>query len=169
MKSFKDKISEENSKIKTVKELRAENEMIDRYFQTADFLFSHEADVISPNTLLRMGGALASILPYFGQRAARSRGERDIFENILSQEEKAITLSILDANPGYKVTQARAEASEMLSEKKSELVILELIKNQDEALFEGCKTVIMFIQSILSQKKAERFTSSEMINNSADA
>lgn len=167
--TFEEKFNSQKSKIKNIKTLREEDEMVDRYFQTADFIFARNADELSPNNLLRMGGALASILPYFGQRAAKSRGERDIFENILSQEEKAITLSILDANSGYKVTQARAEASEVLSEKKSELVILELIKNQDEALFEGCKTVIMFIQSILSQKKAERFTSSEMIDNSIDA
>ncbi len=167
--TFEEKFSSQRAKIKDVKTLRAEDEMVDRYFQTADYIFARHADELSPNTLLRMGGALSSILPYFGQRAARTRADRDIFENLLSQEEKAITLSILDANSGYKVTQARAEASEMLSVKKNELVILEAIKNQDEALFDGCKTVIMFIQSILSQKKAERFTSAEMINNSTDA
>lgn len=166
--TFQEKIAIQNSKIKTISELRKEDGMVDRYFHTADFLFSHDADVISPNTLLRMGGMLSSILPYFAQKAARARAERDIYENTLSQEEKALTLSIIDSNAGYKVTQARAEVSEMLSEKKNELVLLEVVKNQHEALFDGCKTMIMFMQSILSQKKAERFTSGEMVNNSVD-
>ena len=54
--TFQEKIAIQNSKIKTISELRKEDGMVDRYFHTADFLFSHDADVISPNTLLRMGG-----------------------------------------------------------------------------------------------------------------
>lgn len=169
MTTFQEKFDREKNKIKSIKTLREEDEMVDRYFKSADYLFNNQADVLSPNYLLRVGGMLSSILPYFGQRAAKSRAERDILENLISQEEKILVLSILESRVGYKVTQAKAEASETLSERKNELIQLEVVKNQDEALFEGCKTMIMFTQSILSQKKAEQFTNSQLINNSSDA
>lgn len=165
MNNYQKKFSEQLAKVKTIEQLRKEDEIVDRMFKVTDYVYSHDADTIGETLLVRMGGSLTSIYAYLGQKSARTRAERDIAENILEQQKKALELAYINDGTGYKVTEARAKASEDLAEENNELVILEANKNQIETLADACKTTIMFIQSMLAIKKAEMHTSRQLNDN----
>ncbi len=159
---FREKCEKTMSSIETLKEFRENDEMVDFVMRQGRQLFDTPLDIQSRDILLRNGGKLTGAYAYLGQKSARSRAERDVYEQKSDEVMKELILKYVGSN--YKVTQARAKAS-MEMESLNELVLLKgAEKNQWENITNATQTMIMFIQSALRVKDAEIHQSSRMQN-----
>lgn len=125
-------------------------------FEYGATLMSEPLDKMNPDTLIRMGGKLAGLMPNLGQDLARARAERDVYEQKAKEMGKEIVLSYL-ANGEYKVTEAKARAELEMTELSELVVIKDGDKNKLENLHEACRAMVSFIQSVLSLRKQSLF------------
>lgn len=162
MTTFQIKFNEEFEKVKSIDQLREEDEMIGKFFKIADYIYQTDIDRVSPDLLQRFGGQLSSIFAYLGVKSANLRASRDIAENTLKQMEKQLLLTKLDGK--YKVSEARALVMQELGQEHDKLVIMEATKNQMEAIVEAIRNMLVFIQSVMKQLDAERKVSTKSFN-----
>jgi hypothetical protein len=141
--------------IKSIDQFRKEDTMVDMVFKIGKEIYKTPLDRASPTVLISHGSHLAGAYAYIGQKSARARAERDVFEQSIEEQEKALMLKFLDSQ--YKVTEARAEVAAELAEAKSQLIMYETVKNQWEAIEKGCSTMLSFVQSAIKMKENERF------------
>ena len=155
LSSFQLKCSVAMSKIRNYKQFEGDEEMVKLIMDTGRTLFEKDLDAMTPAILIRLGGKLAGVFGYLGQRSSYARAERDVYEQKAREVEKELLLSRLDEK--YKVTEARAIISSQMSELEEMVSVKEAEKLQWESIVESCQTMLMFIQSALKTKQAEGF------------
>lgn len=153
--SFRRKCDEAMTKITDYKEFENKEPMVKLILDTGRNLFDKDLDVMTTDMLLRIGGKLAGVFGYLGQRASYARAERDVYEQKASEVEKELLLTHLDEK--YKVTQARAMISKEMAQLREFVVQKEAEKNQWENLVEATSTMISFVQSAIKIKDGERY------------
>jgi len=160
---FKAKAEAALKRVPDIEEFRKEDEVVDAVLKIGSNLFAMPLDKQTPDTLLRIAGRLAGAYSYLGQKSARARSERDVFEQKLSETEKELMLKYLDDD--YKVTKARSQVSadvatlrEFVNEKEAE-------KNMWENITTACDRMLSCTQSAIKVKENERFQSSRTHSN----
>lgn len=159
-KEYAEAFSESMGRIKTIEQFRQSDPMVDYVFKVGRELFDTPLDQQSPDSLLATGGKLTGAFAYIGQMASRARAERDVAEQKAGEVEKRAVLALIRNN--YKVTEAKAKASDDVAEVMSDVLEKEATKNQWENIAEACQTMIMFIQSALRTKEGERRSEARM-------
>lgn len=153
------------TEIPTIEHLQETDEMIKMMFRYSREILETGLDVMSPDELLKIGGRLAGMYAYFGQKSAYARAERDIALSTYKQVKEALVLARLTDNKEYKVTHAKASAVDDLKDEENDTVRLEAVKNQWESITDSTKTLILFIQSALAIKKGEMAQSRNINDN----
>ncbi len=160
IEDFKERCSKTMEKINTLEQFRESDEMVDFVVRQGRSLFDTPLDVQAQDSLLRIGGKLTGAYAYFGQKSARARAERDVYEQKLDEVMKELILKYVGSN--YKVTQARAYASVETVELNEIILLKNSEKNQWENITNATQTMIMFIQSALRVKDSEYRQSNRM-------
>lgn len=160
---FKDKCTATLSSVKSLQEFRESDSMVDYVVTVGRSLFDTPLDQHSTDSLLRIGGKLTGAFAYLGQQAARARAERDVYEQKAKEVEKALVLQYVGHQ--YKVTEAKARASEEMVDIQELVIAKEAEKNQWEAIVTATQTMIMFIQSAIKVKENERYSTSRSHDN----
>jgi hypothetical protein len=164
LETYKNKIDLTIAKIGTIEDFRKSDIMIDYIFETGRKLFEKPLDQWTAENLVAVGGRLSGVYGYLGQKSSRARTERDIFEQKLDEilnERTVNNYSLMDD----KITLARAQAKIEVAELKELVILKELEKNNWENITDACQTMIMFIQSTLKIKQAERFINKDLQDN----
>lgn len=163
VKTFREKTQIAMARIKTLDAFRETDSMVDLVFTTGRRLFSEPLDKMSVGNLLTTGGKLTGAYAYLGQMSARARAERDVYRQKLDEVEKELMMEHL-RDGKYKVTQARAQISQQVTEIQELVNLKEAEKNQWENVTEATSTMIMFIQSAIKVKENEKFSASRLHN-----
>jgi hypothetical protein len=154
------------AEIPTVENLQETDEMVKMLFKYSREILETGLDRMSPDELLKIGGRLAGMYAYFGQKSSYARAERDIAVSTYKQVKEALVLARLSSNKDYKVTHAKASAVDDLKDEENDTIRLDAIKNQWESITDSTKTLILFIQSALAIKKGEMAQSRNINDNS---
>lgn len=142
---------------RSVSVLREVDPQVDYVFKTGAWLFDQELDRMAIPTLLRIGGKLTGIYGYLGNLAARARAERDVYTQKLEEVEARLAVETLSDDPKYKVTLMRANIKEQTADLKGYVIAKEYEKNNYEHVLSACDRMVSFIQTAISQKKAEAY------------
>lgn len=164
VKEFREKCEIAMARVKDIEAFKESDPMVKYIFEIGHSLFDTPLDVQAPDMLIRTGGKLTGAYAYLGQKAARSRAERDVYEQKADEVQKEIVLAHVK-DKQYKVTEAKAMASAEMIELNELVIVKEAEKNQYESITEAAHTMIMFIQSALRTKENERYSSSRSHNN----
>lgn len=165
VKMFKAKCETALSKVQNLDEFRKSDAMVDFIFKVGRELFDKPLDTMNPDGLVRLGGKLAGALPYIGQKSSYAKAESLVYEQKHKEVSKDLVLDKLARDTKYKVTQARAEA-EIETTELSEFVIQKTIADdQWDNIKDATASMLMFVQSAIKVKEAEKFTSSRVQNN----
>lgn len=161
---FRDKCEAALADIKDLDSFRQTDKMVDYVMTTANWLFTTHLDQHNPSVLISTGGKLTGVYAYLGQKSARARAERDVYEQKADEMKKAIVLEHVK-DKQYKVTEANAMASQEMSGMNDLVLQKEAEKNSWEAITNACQTMTMFIQSALRVKEGERYATGRMHDN----
>lgn len=159
---YKDKIAQARENFQKNSVYR-NNKEVKRMLEIAQEVYKSDLDMMSGEQLMKLGGELAGLYVYFGNLYAEARSEHEISENAYNQVLEAVKLSYIESDSGYKVTEAKAAACRDLETESSDMVLKEAIYKEWSTVIETCKTLIMFIQSCISQKKSEAFLRSNPV------
>ena len=162
-KIFEEKCKIALAKIPNQDEFRAMDKMIDFVFATSHELYKRDLDVVDEGWLIRKGGRLTSVYAYLGNVAARTRAERDIFEQKIKEVRSELMEDYLDSD--YKVTQVKSIIDGEVSEIVDLLTLKELDKNNIENLMSAIDKMVSFIQSALRMKLSEKYKGNSMQDN----
>lgn len=152
---FRAKCDTALANINNLQQFRDSDTMVEFVVATGRSLFDNPLDMHTPDSLLRIGGKLTGAYAYLGQLSARARAERDVYEQKADEVEKELVLKYVGNK--YKVTEAKAKASAEMEELAEFVIQKDAAKNQWEAIANACQTMIMFIQSAIRVKDAERY------------
>lgn len=164
VRQFREKCDAAMAKIKDLDAFRQSDEMVDYVFKVGRSLFDTPLDQLTPDHLIRTGGKLTGAYAYLGQKSARARAERDVYEQKCNEVEKELVLEFVK-DKAYKVTEAKARASGEMVELYEEVLMKDASKNQYENMTDAVNTMIMFIQSAIRVKENERMSSTKLHNN----
>jgi hypothetical protein len=135
-------------------------------FDIRDQVLRGNVDIMPEGQLLQYGAKLTGYMFSLGTRAAYERAKRDLYESKKGELESQLMVEIYN-DSDKKVTLARAIIKEKIAPLEQEIIIQNHIKNNFENLLDATKTMVMFIQSIVSSKKAERYVSNQMHDNAS--
>lgn len=162
LKLFRAKTETAMAKIQEVADFR-KDEMVDYVFKIGDWLFQNDLDIIGEASLVKTGGKLTGVYAYLGNKSARARAERDVFEQ--KRDEVFNDLVIEKYPDSNKIMLARAEAKSETAELEEFIISKELDKNNFENLMNAVDKMTSFIQSAIKVKEGERFKSSRSYQN----
>lgn len=165
LRIFRAKCDAALAQIQSTDDFRKSDEMVEAVMKASEWLFKTPLDQMTPDTLLRAGGKLVGAYAYLGQKSARARAERDVYEQKADEMEKEYVHTKLKEDSKYKVTNAKSEASMMFSDLREFVIQKDATKNQYEHICEATQTMIMFIQSSIRIKENERYASKRSHDN----
>lgn len=161
VRAFREKCDAALAEIGNVDQFRQSDEMVDFVFRVGRSLFDEPLDQLTPDRLIRMGGKLTGAYAYLGQKSARARAERDVYEQKADEVEKELVLEFVRGKQ-YKVTEAKARASVEMEGLHAQVIQKESAKNQYESIANATQTMIMFIQSAIRVKENEQYAGKRM-------
>lgn len=163
IEKFKQQAEEAMANITDLDEFRVLDTMVNFVFIIGKELFEHPLDQQGEDWLVKTGGKLTGAFAYLGQKSARARAERDVYEQ--KRDEMLAGLILEYVGSDYKVTEARAKAKGEMVEIEDLLIRKEAEKNQWEHIVTACDRMTSFIQSALKVKQGERFKSPNSHDN----
>ncbi len=164
VRTYREKCAAAMANIDDLDGFRQSDEMVDFVFKVGRSLFDTPLDTMNTDQLIRTGGKLTGAYAYLGQKSARARAERDVYEQKADEVEKELVLEFVRGKQ-YKVTEAKARASAEISELQELVTLKDASKNHWENITNATSTMIMFIQSAIKVKENERYSTSRSHNN----
>lgn len=161
---YKNDVAEAFTKIKTLDELRAENNMVNEVFLISRKIFDNDLDTMSLGWLLSNGGKLASIYAYLGNKYAVARAERDIYEQKKDEVLNRLTTEYYGDSES-KITLARARAKLEIASIEEMITIKEYEKKSMENLLSATERLVGFIQSAIKVKQSEKYVGQNLHDN----
>lgn len=161
--NFNNRIKDAMGKMQTLEDLRKADPMINYIFQVGKILFARDVSNMPEHELMKIGGKLAGIMPYLATKSSETRAGRDIVEQKFKETMREQMLTHIES--GEKVTSARAMAEVDVGEIEEYVSFANHNKNNYENILDACKTMLLFIQTVLSTKRNERFIKGDMYNN----
>lgn len=155
MTMFREKTNIAISRMKNLEEFRDSDPMVDFVFATGRSMFDKPLDQMAPQWLINTGGRLTGVYAYLGNKAARARAQRDIYEQ--KRDEVMARISLDEYPETEKITVARAKAKVEVAEIDEIVSIMEYEKNNYENIMQATQTMIVFLQSAIKVKEGERY------------
>lgn len=164
LNDFKKRVEISFSEIKSLDDLRKEDEMVNQIFKISRQIFDQDLDRMNLNWLVSRGGRLASIYAYLGNKSARSRAERDIYEQQRDEILNRLTIEYYN-EADSKITLARAKAKQEVFPIEKIITIKEYEYKSLENLLNATERLVGFIQSAIKVKQSENFNSRDITDN----
>ena len=161
---FKIKVESSFESIRSLEDLRGADRMVDEVFIISKEIIAKDLDTMDLGWLVSKGGRLAGIYAYLGNKYARARAERDIYEQKKEEVYNKLTVDYYSESES-KITLARARAKEAIAPIEELITIKEYEKKTLENLLTATERLVGFIQSAIKVKQSEKFVSRELSDN----
>lgn len=149
-------------RVEDLEDLKAD-EHIQYIFDISEWLFDNHLDNIPEDKLVRVGGKLAGIIAFLGDRQIDARAEReawksnkeDVYSRVLTEQHEKVN----------KTTIAREKAKQAVSDAQDVVNAKDAYYRKIKNVVNAAERMLVFIQSAIKVKNSERYRG-EMNDNS---
>lgn len=160
--AYQAKLKAKMSNVKKLAEIENEDSNVKAILEVLRGFYNFPMDSVAENILLNTGGKLLGRLVKLTTDISYKKAELMSAEQ--AYDELLSSMTVLNKSDDMGITESRNVAKSQLADVANDLILKEHYKNSYEAIAKITEMTIYFLQSTLSTKKSERFTTNRFSN-----